>query len=404
MGKGGSYGKDTYSGRTYGSSYYRPVNKGQQWGKGKNPTESPDGRRLRSDYRPQSQPYSASWTNTRQSAGPGVARGKGILVDNPVGSAAASSSFRPSGRYPSGPPHLRKGSGKRTDDRSRDNRIRKPRTYEMKCVFDGHKRDNARRYSTAFTGALMCALAGESGILTQEDIIKLHDDEAHTKLSKYFSWCLRHTDYIHEDGSLSLAELFEDGDFLRKYNFCKQRVLNDFRTIGCKIEPDKFPEGYDRDKFGTTSLQSFAGVVNTLLFNSKGRFELGFVKNWSKGELPSRYLPMPEACDETELSVFMDALPTLPVDMVFIRVLSGLSKEMDVATTVYVAPQPGQSDFMEKEAFAVHGTTTTALSSIRQHNLKPGGMRPGTRAEIHFVPEPALHGLHLETQPKSLFW
>lgn len=234
-------------------------------------------------------------------------------MDNPVGSEQASSSTR---RNPQPG-----GARDRTTSKRRnwqDDKERLPRTYEMKALFDGQKKEEATRLSTMFLAALQCALSGNTSIDTPTAVETLQKHEAYKDFSRFLSWMFRHTDYLHSDGSLSIAEMMYAENYGRKFNRLKNFIITEGdRQLGCKIPETEIPKSFDTSKSGynIAGVQAYVGMVNTILFNEKGRFEIGFCPEWSKRQLPTRYMPTPSPLDDTEVNAFNDFLPELPCDI-----------------------------------------------------------------------------------------
>lgn len=103
----------------------------------------------------------------------------------------------------------------------------------------------------------------------------------------------RHTDYLRSDGSLSIHEMVRASNYTRKFNRLKHLVTEGKHPVGPKVPESQTPKEFDQKKYPAHGIQSYVGFVNTVLFNEKGRFEIGFCENWSEGELPQTYTLTP---------------------------------------------------------------------------------------------------------------
>lgn len=211
-------------------------------------------------------------------------------------------------------------------------------------------------------------------------------------LSKMFSAVLRHEDAVfHKDGSLSIPEFMTHRPFANNMNRLRSRVAVRDRIGRCPREED-MPAFFDPKKCKYTDILMFIALANTIIYNDKKRFEIGYIVSPERtGQLPTEHRMVPDFRDEAETQRLLSRLPRREVMFVLIRVVSGYSGAVQRKMHTYEAAPPENK---AREAFAVHGTIHRAYLSIKKSGLIPGGLRQG-RNETHFLNEKDLRSILL---------
>lgn len=260
----------------------------------------------------------------------------------------------------------------------------------MNLIADGLRRDASKKLSTNFMTACRLAVLDCTGIDTEEKYEALTTSWWYGSVSKFLSVVFRHGLCLHEDGSLSVPELMTL-DFLDRRMRDGRPIVANKTGLGAPITEDDYydglPEGIDPKQYHHSAVNGLICLVNTIVFNEKGRFEIGYQKEWKQGEKlkATHWSMVPSFHAESQIEKFISFLPDEPCDMVFLRAISGHSISLDREVSAYVYERQNPA----REAFAVHGTVFKALTGIKQKGLIPGGPRQ-TRNDIHFLKETAL--------------
>lgn len=235
-----------------------------------------------------------------------------------------------------------------------------------------------------------------------------HEDRVHAAqsspefvaLSKYLSWLFRASALFHEDGSLSLSELLslpQLQNHLRRLRSNNKTELFGFsdRYYGEVLRDQKWKER-------RCTVQFLAPLAFTIMYNNKGRFQIGYLQNShltpdiTGGKMPSavRDLQCPPAAWKTFAGFDADEIRAgtwFPADCsvqrIYFRAISGHKKiswlDLSSIQSAYYGEEPDITGFL------VHGTQEYHLRSIEHHGLKPGG-NSGHRKHIHMISDTFL--------------
>lgn len=229
-----------------------------------------------------------------------------------------------------------------------------------------------------FLWAIRLALEGELDNDTDEKISALQQTRWFDKGSRFLSYLFRHSNILHEDGSLSLDEFLTlDG---------AQRFMRDTWKGGAMSFPfptkEHIHNRYPDMQGFVDGIKFLCPLALVIVHNPKGRFSTAFDlnnENWlgrlstnpfrtyNIGEDPiTNWTQLPDASD---------------LARVMIRAVSGHSS--GITDTAHASRKPiDVTRGPEYQGFLYHGTKRRFLASIMSEGLIPGG-KSGGRQEVH---------------------
>jgi hypothetical protein len=201
--------------------------------------------------------------------------------------------------------------------------------------------------------------------------------------SKPLSYVFRHSRLPHEDGSLSLNELFKHGGTTRKIQEMNNRGHKKFKTLG-ESQAGKNMKGRITAIMYMLPLAHICCNSNQS-FLARAEYEPGKLANpasWFKPSVFER--------DGNRMAQ-ADLLEGLDVASVFLRLRVWAFKPIYGSTCQVFSKQVPK--------YLVHGTNEKNLPSIRRLGLLPGGTRGG-RQGVHFALDCSLTTMQDSLRPE----
>ena len=222
--------------------------------------------------------------------------------------------------------------------------------------------------------AIIHVLRYHGGVQTRRDHGEIGEDEHFVKLSSHFTYAFRHSYLKHSDGSLSLNEIFNHQNSIRKI----KKVNNEGNKKLTSVDKAELRRS---SQSKVASVRFLMPIAHVLCNSNKSRFQLGYhtKDTFEPGTLvpEETWFNLAQFHQEELREQQAAHLESLDIKSVFIRTESGHSSSVNI-----VHPQYKSSDFPDR--YLIHGTYESNLPSIRSNGLRPGGTRGG-RTHVHFV-------------------
>ena len=239
-----------------------------------------------------------------------------------------------------------------------------------------------------FQEALCLVLRRQTAIDSEERYEELINHETFIRGSRHFSYIFRHSLLPHEDGSLSLNELF--------HHRGTQLKLRDMRTHGPSII-NKVNKSYVRTSSRHSAIEFLLPLAHAICNSNKERVQIGLmdVDSFRPGTTPpaESYFSLAAFTALEDRESQADEIESTNVASIFIRFESGHSNK-----TVATHPFFNSAEFPNN--YLLHGTSERNLSSIRQNGLLPGGTRR-SRKDVHFTLDFTLTTMMDSLRPES---
>ena len=235
--------------------------------------------------------------------------------------------------------------------------------------------DTVEINAKSFVEALIHVLRYRGGIQTARDHSEVGEDHAFHKASSHLTYIFRHTYLKHEDGSLSLNELFNHGVTMRKIKHCGHRDADPRLT---QLDESRIKPSMKNKR---DSIRFLLPLAHVLANSNKSRFQIGYHTRATfnpSTEVPEgTWFSVAQFHQEVQRAEQASELEQLDIVSVFIRTESGHSTRTNIRHARWDSSRAPYR-------YLVHGTYESNLSSIRTHGLKPGGTRGG-RSHVHFA-------------------
>ena len=307
---------------------------------------------------------------------------------------SASADTTPRGfRTPRGqrPQHTPRGGRSDFSDRRqpRDKSHLEQRTRVIDDAFNADV-ESIRTNNFCFACCISQVFRKQAGIQTKEDHDAALADYYFEMGSRHLSYLFRHTNLLHEDGSLSLNELLYHHGTARKirsmYRECSRSLI--------KINEDEVPIRL-RDRNNT--MRFLMPLAHVVCDSNKSRAMIGYLTtdDFEPGKTPDPntwFVPADFDNDASRIGQ-ADVLDGIDIASMFIRFESGHSN------TVSIQHCPFMPDMFSLR-YLVHGTNEKNLPSIRSLGLLPGGTR-GCRNHVHFALDSLLSTMKDALCPQS---
>ena len=229
------------------------------------------------------------------------------------------------------------------------------------------------------------------GIRTNEDHDAALADYYFELGSRHMSYIFRHTNLLHEDGSLSLHELLYHQATARKIRAMYREGLQSLIQLDVGEVPISLR---DRNNTMRFLIMSLAHVVCD---SNKSRAMIGYLTtdNFEPGKIPDSdtwFMPA-DFGDDQAREAQADVLDGIDVASIFLRFESGHSNDVSIQHC------PFKPDMFPLR-YLVHGTNEKNLPSIRRLGLLPGGTRGG-RNHVHLALDCILSAMKDALRPES---
>ena len=235
--------------------------------------------------------------------------------------------------------------------------------------------DTVEINAKTFVEALIHVLRYRGGIQTARDHSEVGEDYAFHKASSHLTYIFRHTYLKHEDGSLSLNELFNHGMTMRKIKHCGHRDADPRLT---QLDEGRIKPSMKNKR---DSIRFLLPLAHVLANSNKSRFQIGYHTRATfnpSTEVPEgTWFSVAQFHQEVQRAEQASELEQLDIVSVFIRTESGHSTRTNIRHARWDSSRAPYR-------YLVHGTYESNLPSIRTHGLKPGGTRGG-RSHVHFA-------------------
>ena len=130
--------------------------------------------------------------------------------------------------------------------------------------------DTVEINAKTFVEALIHVLRYRGGIQTARDHSEVGEDHAFHKASSHLTYIFRHTYLKHEDGSLSLNELFNHGMTMRKIKHCGHRDADPRLT---QLDEGRIKPSMKNKR---DSIRFLLPLAHVLANSNKSRFQIGY--------------------------------------------------------------------------------------------------------------------------------
>ena len=307
---------------------------------------------------------------------------------------SASADTTPRGfRNPRGqrPQHTPRGGRSEYKDRRqpRDEANKENRSRVIDDAFNADV-ESIRTNNLCFAYCISQVLRKQAGIQTKEDHDAALADYFYEMGSRHLSYLFRHTNLLHEDGSLSLNELLYHQGTARKIRAMYREGL---RSL-ININEDEVPVSL-RDRNNT--MRFLMPLAHVVCDSNKTRAMVGFLTtdNFEPGKTPDPetwFVPA-DFDNDTAREAQADILDGTDIASIFIRFESGHSNNVSIQHCPFMPD-------MFSLRYLVHGTNEKNLPSIRRLGLLPGGTRGG-RNHVHFALDSLLSTLKDALRPES---
>ena len=225
-----------------------------------------------------------------------------------------------------------------------------------------------------FLHCIAQVLRKQSGVRTNEDHDAALADYFFEMGSHHLSYIFRHTDLLHEDGSLSLHELLYHQGTARKIRAMYRDGLQSLIQLDVGEVPITL-----RDRNNT--MRFLMPLAHVACDSNKSRAMIGYLTtdNFEPGKIPDPhtwFMPADFNNDQARAAQ-ADVLEAIDVASIFLRFESGHSNDISIQHC------PFKPDMFPLR-YLVHGTNEKNLPSIRRLGLLSGGTRGG-RNHVHLA-------------------
>ena len=289
------------------------------------------------------------------------------------------------------PQHTPRGGRSGFSDRRRadDESKKENRTRNIDDAFNATL-DSIRVNNLCFVQCILQVLRKQSGVRNEFDHDAALADFWREKGSRHLSYIFRHTNLLHEDGSLSLNEMLSHSETARKIRAMYREGLQSLIQISVAEIPANLRGRNNTVRF----LMPLAYVVCDA---NKYRAMVGFLTtdNSAPGKTPEpdTWFKPADFGDDDARQQQADDLEAHDIASIFIRFENGHSNSISIAHT------PFRPD-VYRLRYLVNGTNEKNLPSIRRLGLIPGGTRGG-RNHVHFALDCLLSSMTDALRPES---
>ena len=248
----------------------------------------------------------------------------------------------------------------------------------------------SERINLCFAQCILQVLRKQSGVRNEIDHDLALQDFWQEKGSRHLSYIFRHTNLLHEDGSLSLNEMLSHIETARKIRAMHKDGLQLLNQISVAEIPASL-------RSRNNTIRFLMPLAHVICDSNKSRAMVGFLTtdNFAPGKIPEPdtwFKPANFGDDEARQQQ-ADYLDGQDIASIFIRFESGHSNNTSIEHT------PFRPDVYPLR-YLVHGTNEKNLPSIRRLGLLPGGARGG-RNHVHFALDCLLTSMIDALRPES---